>query len=115
MTIRIVPTLAVAVAVTATAIGVGHPAGSEAASGVGLLRMLLFVCAVGLVVVGGAYAATGHAEQAVGHLLAGSGLAIAAAFESGVGVWLGVVIAAVGGVLLIRDALARGHRRRPIV
>lgn len=115
MQIRTVPALVVAVAVTATALGVGYPTGSEVGSGVGLLRVLLFVCAVGLVVVGGTYAATGHAEQAVGHLLAGSGLAIAAAFESGVGVWLGVVIAVVGGVLLVRDALARGHRRRPIV
>ena len=115
MAARTVPGVVAAIAVTATAIGVGYPAGSAVDSGADLLRLLLFVCAFGLVVVGAAYTVTGHAERAVGHLLAGSGLAIAAAFASGVGVWIGVVVAAVGGVLLVRDALTGGRRRRPIV
>ncbi|WP_418280942.1 hypothetical protein [Halorubrum sp. DTA98] len=99
---------------TVAAIGVGYPAGAGLSpDGVDVLRAVLAVGALALVVVAGVYAASGYAEQATGHALAGVGLAVAAAFGHGVGVWVGVVVAIVGGVLLVRDAVYRGRGRPP--
>lgn len=108
--------LASAGAVVAGVATIGYPMGTPISpDAVGALRALLVVCAVALIVVGVASAVTGHTAQATGHLLAGAGIALAAASGEGIGAWAGILAAAIGGVVLVRDAIERGRRQRPLV
>lgn len=95
--------------------GAGALGFAAVTSGAGTLRIMLAVSALLLCVIGAVYALEGYAVQAVAHVVAGGGLAIAAAAGEGLSVWAGALLAAVGGALLIRDALRRGRRRRPAV
>lgn len=96
------------VATAALAFGAGL-----AASGNGTIRILLAVCAVAMFGIATIYLAGGYTKQTVGHAVAGLGFAIAAGVGDGLGVWVGVALAGVGGVLLVRDALRQGGRGRP--
>lgn len=92
----------------ASALGAGL-----AANGAGTLRLLLGVCAGAMLVVAALYVADGYTEQAVGHVVAGVGLAVAAVAGDGVPAWIGVTMAAIGVLLLLRDAVRRGGNGRP--
>lgn len=108
----------IAVGVATVAVGVGGPIGlseptgsSPPSSDVTLLRVLLAACAIGLIAVTVAHARAGRTMQATGNGLAGIGLGVAATFGGGIIAWIGLIVAGIGGVLVVRDARRRRGRR----
>jgi len=98
------------------AVGVAAALGAGlAADGPRTLRVVLGVCAGAMLVVAALYVVDGYTEQAIGHVVAGVGLAVAAGAGDGVPVWLGVTMAATGVLLLLHDAVRRGGNGRPSV
>lgn len=98
--------VATALAVVATRLaspGLGDPV---------IVRILLGILAVFYAGIALVYTVDGYPKQAAGHVLACVGFGVVAASGEGTAAWVGVALLAIGGGVLLLDAVRQGGQGR---